>query len=1055
VDGRVEPAVDDMISAVDSARSRQATVVLAVFAAVAVPGFALDPTLEISQYGHTAWTIRDGFFKGSVYAIAQSADGYLMLGTEFGLTRFDGIRTAAWTPPPGQTLPSNNVRTLLVARDGTLWIGTIEGLATWKNGKLTQYTELAGQHAFTLIEDREGTVWAGTFGVPTAKLCSIRGGTVRCYGEDGTFGQWVECLYEDSAGSLWAGTATGLWRWKPGPPKRYSPPYLIESDQSILEDTDRRGLIVLCRGVWRMADGKTEPYRLPGVRWPFTPLNILRDRNGGLWIGTLERGLLHTYRGRTDVFSQRDGLSGNHVRSLFEDREGNIWVATADGLDRFRSAAATPLSVRQGLSSPSTMTALAARDGSVWISTEDGLNRWKDGEISIYRASAPSQPARLPDSDDMLRSVREIVDRGLPDNQVGSLFEDDAGRIWVSAFHGISRFENGRFFRLRAPPGGWVNGIAADGGRGVWIAYQDLGLYHLVRDRVVESFPWARLQHGLASAMMADRRNGLWLGFFQGGVAYFEGGEVRASYGKKEGLGNGRVMGLQLDTDGVLWAATEGGLSRIKDGRVLTLTAANGLPCDGVHWTVEDDSHFFWLYTPCGLIRAAREELELWVSHPDRTVATNVFDASDGVRMKALLTGYTPRVSQAPDGRIWFAHLNSISAIDPRHLPFNNLAPAVHVEELIADHNVYGQNSRGGSANLRLPPLARDLEFDYTALCLLAPEKVRFKYRLEGYDGGWQAAGNRRQAFYASLPPRRYRFRVIASNNSGVWNDTGDTFEFAIAPAYYQTTLFRVACAAGLLVLFWGLYRLRMLQIAREIHANLEGRVDERLRVARDLHDTLLQSFQGLMLLFQAARNLLPERTDDAIQTLDEAIREGTEAIAEGRDAIQGLRGEPSLECNLEYLLTAAAKELARSSDTGGERPHFRIIVEGARQPLSPLLQDDVYRIAREILRNAFQHAHASRIEAEIAYDSQFFRLRIRDNGKGIDRKILEQGARQGHWGLPGIRERAKRLGAELKLWSEFGAGTEAELAVPARIAYGAVHRREGLRLFRRGKVEL
>ena len=238
----------------------------------------------------------------------------------------------------------------------------------------------------------------------------------------------------------------------------------------------------------------------------------------------------------------------------------------------------------------------------------------------------------------------------------------------------------------------------------------------------------------------------------------------------------------------------------------------------------------------------------------------------------------------------------------------------------------------------------------------------------------------------------------------------------------------------------------------RALHMASEARLNERMRIARELHDTLLQSVQGLMFSFQAARNLLPGRTEEAMRTLDAAIREGDEAIAEGRDAIQGLRADPALESNLEHLLTAAGKELARSSGGEGEPPAFQVIVEGAPQPLAPPLQDEVYRIAREILRNAFHHAQASRIEAGIAYDRQFFRLRIRDNGKGIDPKVLESGARQGHWGLPGVRERAKRIGAELKLWSEPGAGTEAELMVPARIAYG--HRPEGVRLFRRSKVK-
>jgi signal transduction histidine kinase len=378
----------------------------------------------------------------------------------------------------------------------------------------------------------------------------------------------------------------------------------------------------------------------------------------------------------------------------------------------------------------------------------------------------------------------------------------------------------------------------------------------------------------------------------------------------------------------------------------------------------------------------------------------------------------------------------------------------VRIEQLKANGKIYWQNLMGPPASdMPLPPRIRDLEIGYTALSLAAPEKVHFKYMLEGQDRDWREVVNVRQVQYSNLPPLHYRFRVIACNNSGLWNENGDSLEFSIEPAFYQTNGFRALCAAVFLAFLWAAYHFRVRQLHRQFNMRLEGRLEERTRIARELHDTLLQSFQGLMFSFQAARNLLPERTDDAVRTLDQAIHEGDEAIAEGRDAIQGLRDNPALESNLEELLRAAGKELARSSSAEGEPPAFQVTLEGARQPLSPLLQDEVYGIAREILRNAFRHAQASRIEAEIAYDRQFFRLRIRDNGKGIDRNVIEAGSRQGHWGLPGVRERAKRIGAHLKLWSEPGAGTEAELTVPARIAYRTVHRRQGLRLFRKNKV--
>jgi len=337
---------------------------------------------------------------------------------------------------------------------------------------------------------------------------------------------------------------------------------------------------------------------------------------------------------------------------------------------------------------------------------------------------------------------------------------------------------------------------------------------------------------------------------------------------------------------------------------------------------------------------------------------------------------------------------------------------------------------------MRLPANIRNLRIEYTALSLVAPEKIHFKYKLEGQNRNWHEVINERQAMYTNLPPRKYNFRVIASNNSGVWNETGDTLEFSVAPAYYQTTWFYALCVAAGLVILWGVYRHRMRQVAREFNANLEGRVDERLRVARDLHDTLLQSFQGLMPVFQTARNLLPRQSDRAAEVLDEGLHDAAEAIVEGRNAIQNLRAKPLLDTDLGSLLNGAGQELAQLPEAQGSVPAFRVVVEGSRLPLAPLIRDEIYRIGREVLRNAFRHAHADRIEAEIRYDRSMFRLRIRDDGRGIDSSVLKQGARTGHFGLPGMHERAQRMGGRLNIWSEPGAGTEAELTIPARVAY-------------------
>jgi signal transduction histidine kinase/ligand-binding sensor domain-containing protein len=987
---------------------RHAIPALAILLACCRFVFALDPSLDINQYAHTAWTVRDGFFKGFVNAIAQTPNGYLWLGTEFGLLRFDGVRSVPWEPPAGKHLPSGLIRSLLVARDGRLWIGTQEGLASWKDGTLAQYPELAGQRVNALVEDREGTIWAGSGDSATGRLCALQSGIVKCYGVDGSLGSSVDSVYEDSQGNLWAGGTTGLWRWKPGPPKLYPVPD-PEYIQGLI-DGDNGGLLIAKNGgIRQLIDGKGEAYPLPGAPRQ-SPTHLLRDRNGGLWIGTRDRGLVHVHQGKTDVFARSDGLSSDFIGGLFEDREGNIWVATSDGLDRFRDFAAATISVKQGLSNDLVWSVLAARDGSVWLGTVDGLNRWNDGRATIYRKGSG----------------------GLPGN-VYSLFQDEGGRIWVCTLSEVAWFDNGRFILLKDVPGGLVHSISGDRAGSLWISH-DQGLFHLLEGRVVERIPWARLgRKDAATILLSDvARGGLWIGFLRGGVEYFRDGQVRASYSSADGLGGGRVDGLQPDRDDALWAATEGGLSRVKNGRVATLTSKNGLPCDTVHWVVEDDDHSFWLYTACGLVRIPRTELDAWVTDPKRTIRAAVFDSSDGVRSRAgAAISNSPRVAKSADGKLWFATLDGVSVIDPRHLPFNNLPPPVHIQQITADRKKYETSS-----SQRLPALTRDLEIEYTALSLVAPEKIRFRVKLEGRDPDWKDVGNERKAFYNDLPPRNYRFRVMASNNSGVWNEAGAAFDFSVAPAYYQTTWFQASCVVAFLGLLWGLHRYRLYQIAQQFNTQLEARVGERTRIARDLHDTLLQSFQGLLLRFQVVDESLPP--GKAKEELERALDLAALAITEGRDTVQGLRSSTVETNDLARAIGALGEELA--GDEGDEndpnRVESSVVVEGTPRDLHPVLRDEVYRIAGEALRNAFRHAHARRIEVAIGYGERQFRLRVRDDGKGIDPEVLAGQARAGHFGLSGMRERAELIGGNLEVWSQRQSGTEVELNIPASIAY-------------------
>src|ERR1700741_331402 len=384
--------------------------------------FALNPSLEVSQYAHTSWKIRDGFTKGAINAIAQTPDGYLWLGTDFGLIRFDGLRKFPWQSPQDQQLSSEKIWSLLAARDGTLWIGTTNRLLSWKDGKLTEYPQMAGKNIFRLLEDRDGTIWAGGAAVPTGRLCAIQNINVQCYGEDGILGRTVLGLFEDSKGILWVGVLTGLWRWRPGPPKFYPLAGEPNGIRALSEDNDGTLLIGRNGRIHRFVDGKTEPYPLPDTLEQFSPKKLFRERDGGLWIGTQDQGIVHVHQGRTDLFAPTDGLSGENVYSIFEDREGNIWVATVNGLDRFHEFAVATFNVNQGLSSSIVPSVLATRDGSVWLNTLSGLNRWNNGQMVAYRERTKPTTS----------GVREIVGSGLPDKGLRSLFQDDRGRVWVS-----------------------------------------------------------------------------------------------------------------------------------------------------------------------------------------------------------------------------------------------------------------------------------------------------------------------------------------------------------------------------------------------------------------------------------------------------------------------------------------------------------------------------------------------------------------------------------------------------------------------------------------------
>jgi signal transduction histidine kinase len=548
------------------------------------------------------------------------------------------------------------------------------------------------------------------------------------------------------------------------------------------------------------------------------------------------------------------------------------------------------------------------------------------------------------------------------------------------------------------------------------------GLIRVKDAQVAGVVPWSQFENKQASALEADLNDGgLWLGFAQGGIAYYKPGGPPRWYLTADGLTPGAVTDLHLTRDGTLWIATQGGLSRLRQGNVATLTSTNGLPCNRIHAIVEDDSGALWLNTACGLVRVDASELSGWSANPQRKVKVKTYDASDGMRTRPTPTGYFRRAAKSKDGRLWFAVFDGVAVIDPKHLPENRLRPPVQIEQITAGHTANSNNS-----HLELPPLTKELQIDYTALSFAAPEKVRFRYRLEGFDKEWTDAGARRQAEYTNLPPKHYQFRVIASNNDGVWNETGASVEFSIQPAYYQTNWFRLAFIAGFAQLLWSLHGIRLRRMAAQLNVRFEERLAERTRIAGEMHDTLLQNISGFALQLDGLSKTVSAPVRDRLHDLRE---QAEQCLREAREFVWDLRSPAVEEKDLSAALRGAGEDII-----AGRQVQFHMTVTGDRRPAPARLQEQLLRIVQEATRNAVRHGHATEINMDVAYlDADLIRVQMRDDGQGFDLK--EASGKLGHWGLTIMRERARKIGAELKISTAPGHGTEIEIVVPVTSA--------------------
>ena len=962
------------------------------------------------QYIHTSWRIQDGSLPAGMFSITQTSDGFLWLLSLPGeVYRFDGVRFVRWPVPPG---PSGKV---FADSGGGLWV-TAEELVHLKKGVVAAHFELAGTHGFQSIsEDPEGTVWVGLRG-EDAPLCSASDHGVKCFGKnDGLPLSEINAVLPDGSGGLWLGGSTALVHWNRG---GVSETYPVKAAISSLAHTPDGTLWVgllqegAGLGLQQLSGGVLRTFVTPhfdGSQLGVT--SLMADRDGNLWVGTDASGVVRIHGDAVERYRQTDGLSGDSVWALFEDREGIVWAGTTSGLDSFRDPRVVTFSAVQGLGKDLAAGILASRDGTVWVANNGSLDRIKNGSVTSIDKS-----------------------RGLPGDQVAAMLEDRAGNLWVGVDDGLYLFKDGRFRRLPEPdhqPLGMVVGLTEDVDGNIWAACGRPRKLVRIRDfQVRDVFPADQVAQG-AHHLAADPHGGIWIATSTGDVVLMRNGTVETTI-PLDPRSSPLNRHIVADADGSVLVSSEIGLVGWRAGTVQRMTTKNGLPCDFVIAFVQDTEKHWWLYTRCGVVGFSDAELQKWWANPDAMIRNRVYDAFDGAQPNI---GSFNAAASTADGRVWFSSGVVVQMLDPSRISRPAGPAAASVESVIVDRETFAAID-----NLEVGPHPRDLQIDYTSPTFSIPQKVTFRYTLDGYDDGWNEAGPRRQAFYTDVPPGKYTFRVMAANSDGVWNERAATLTFSIAPAYYQTTWFRAVAAVSFVALLWAAHRYRMRQVQHAFALTLEARVGERTRIARELHDTLLQSFHGLLLRFQTALYLLPDRPAEAQEQLAGAIDHAAKAITEGRDAVQGLRSSTIEKNNLALAISALGAELA--ADGSGLRPAFHVAVEGETRELHPILRDEIYKIAAEALRNAFRHAQAGRVEVEIRYDTEQFRLRVRDDGKGIDPAVLANQGLEGHYGLRGMPERAALIGGTLTVWSEVGAGTEVELRLPASIAYATSPRR-------------
>ena len=1002
--------------------------------AFATRSFPVDPGREVSQYLRESWGVEKGFPGESITAFAQTSDGYLWIGTDKDLVRFDGFNFREFElahPDPIQIGP---VRTLVVDADDNLWIllqntqvfryhnGIFEPIRGWTEGGTTAMAR-GTSGAVLLSTAAAGILTYSEKGFRNLSSADLLTDAARVPDDRATPFSWfdrlasptllVVSMAQTDDGKIWLATEhRGLFYLQKG---RIS---------SVTEGVDRRIHCFLpytnselwigtANGLRRWNGTELSAEGVPSPLLNLNVLSILRDRDLNIWIGT-SRGLFRFNANGVSLLSAQQ--TTGPVTALFEDREGNIWFGSARGLERLRDSAFVTYSI-PNLKSQSTGPVYVDSHARTWIAPTEGGLRWlkeqKHGAVTaagipndvVYSITGAGKDdiwvgrqqgglTHLRYAGNSFTAKTYTQADGLAQNSVYAVYESRDGTVWSGTLsRGISELKGGHFTNYTT-----TDGLASD-----------------------------------TVSSIAEGPNGtMWFGTPKG-LSEFSQSKWR-TYGLSDGLVSQDINCLLKDTNGVLWIGTEGGLAFLRNGRVQTPAGTQAWLTEPIFGIEEDSGGSLWIATSTRVLRANRVSLTNSQALDDS--AFRMYGRDNGLQGAEGVKRFRSVVKD-PEGNVWFSTTRGLSVVNPNRSAGNSLPPLLRVQSVTVDGKEVSLEQP-----IQVPSGEHRIVFHYMGLSLANPERVRYRYRLDGLDRGWGEVTSNREATFANLSPRNYRFRLMCSNSDSVWNSEGSSIDFSVLPTFYQTNWFRMLSIATLFAFLWGIYQLRVQQLQRRFNIGLEARVNERTRIARELHDTLLQSLHGVLMSFQRADNLLPERPTEAKQRLESAIDQAAKAITESRDAVQGLRSSTLLANDLARAIQTLGEELA-ANRASENPPVFDVAVEGISRDLNPILRDDVYRIAGEAMRNALEHAQARRVEVELHYDKHELRLRVRDDGKGIDPEILRQHGRSGHFGVQGMRERAKLVGGRLEIWSEVDSGAEVELSIPASIAYVASDRRQ------------